>query len=464
MLLIEAASTFDLDRTKIFAEFAQKRAEGNLLVPPTLLSKEARRLHIRQTLREDHQFRLNNRPEGAQEKFDKLAKSPFTFFRGTALLYYRDYAGIDAHLPYVFTIGDVHPENFGVMPNEDGAPVFGIDDFDEAYIAPFSWDVRRGSVGFYIVAKENGLSRKNRDKIVRAFIGGYLEGLKEYARDDREKWHGYRIDTSPGMIKELLEEAQSGRKAFLADLIELDKERFVSSDKIVPHSKYIGKFQEAIDQYRQSKDIDERGRAGHFKVKDVAIKKGSGTASLGLDRFFVLIDGPTDDPGDDIILEIKQARQSALHGLVPDRSNGKKGSNGQRKNSKKAERIVEAHAVHLVGGDPYYGHATIDDISFLVRERSPYKHEIEVDDLSKAELKEYAEICGKVLAQTHARSDQDTGILEGEAEKQILSSINLKVFTEDMVRFAHRAAKRIYKDHQLFQKDHSLGAFNFVTK
>ena len=63
--------------------------------------------------------------------------------------------------------------------------------------------------------------------------------------------------------------------------------------------------------------VDEQGQAGHFKIKDVAVKKGSGTASLGLDRYFVLIDGPTDDPGDAIVLELKQTRQSALHGLVP---------------------------------------------------------------------------------------------------------------------------------------------------
>lgn len=58
-------------------------------------------------------------PEGAQAKFDKLVKSAFVFFRGTALIFYRDYAGMDAHLPQVFTIGDVHPENFGVMPNSN---------------------------------------------------------------------------------------------------------------------------------------------------------------------------------------------------------------------------------------------------------------------------------------------------------------------------------------------------------
>ena len=68
------------------------------------------------------------------------------------------------------------------------------------------------------------------------------------------------------------------------------------------------------------------------------------------------------------------------------------------------------------------------------------------------------------MAQTHARSDEDTGIMEGDAEKRILTSINPDVFVDDMVRFAGFAADRIYKDYEIFQKDHKLGAFEFVKQ
>jgi hypothetical protein len=56
---------------------------------------------------------------------------------------------------------------------------------------------------------------------------------------------------------------------------------------------------------------------------------------------------------------------------------------------------VTAHNIHLVGGDPYYGRVHIDDKPFLVRERSPYKDDIDVDELDKKELKKYADICGR---------------------------------------------------------------------
>jgi uncharacterized protein (DUF2252 family) len=223
----------------------------------------------------------------------------------------------------------------------------------------------------------------------------------------------------------------------------------------VPNSKHVSKFQDIIDTYRKESKIGVEGRAGHFKVKDVAVKKGSGTASLGLDRYFVLIDGVTDDNADDIVLELKQARQSALYGLVPDSAVTSDG---------KAERILKSHDVHLAGGDPYYGHTTTDDQSSIARERSPYKDDIDVDDLRDKELQEYAHIFGTTLAQAHARSDEDTGVMEGNAEEKILSSVNPKVFQADVSRFAEVATDRIYADHKLFKKDHALGAFNFVRK
>lgn len=429
-----------------FHALARRRAAREVLVPPAMLPQEERRLHIRRTLREDHQFRIANRPEGAQAKFDKLAASPFQFFRGTALLYFRDQAGTDAELPIVLAVGDVHPENFGVMPNENGAPFFGINDFDEAHFAPFSWDVKRGAVGFRLATRENGLSKKQRRKIVRSWVNGYWQGLQEFARNSRESQHQFRIDNSPPMIRELLESAQRDRRDFLAKMIDLERERFLITEEIVPHSAHLNEFQRAIDEYCEQNRIEVPRHEGCFRVRDVAIKKGSGTASLGLDRFLVLIAGPSDDSGDDVVLELKQARPSVLTGLAPA---------DRRPRGSEARRIVSAHDVHLAGGDPYYGVTTVEGRSFLVRERSPFKKSIDLDELDFEGTREYARICGYVLSQAHARTDDEAG-------QRILAAVDPDVFADDVVRFARRSVKRVVRDYRLFKKDHALGAFRFA--
>lgn len=441
----------DLDRTDSFAELARRIEDGAVLVPPRLLDGQDRREHVRRTLREDHRHRIRNAPEGARTKFDKLAGSRFSFFRGTALLFYRDMPGLDAHLPVVLCVGDVHPENFGVMPNDAGAPIFGVNDFDEACFAPFSWDLRRGSVGFWLALRELGQKKKHRTRIIRTFLNGYFEGLEQFARDDRETDHQWRIDNSPPLIHDLLESAVEKRREFLGDMVDLETGCFRATDEIVPISGRVAEFGEIVDRYVKENDLGENLRAGHFHVKDVATKKKSGTASLGLDRYFVLVEGPGDGVGDDLVLEFKKARVSALTGLAPQPPDGAVDG--------KADRIVLAHRIQLVGGDPYYGIATIDDDSYMVRERSPVKDDMDLDDLDRDQLEAYADICGQTLAQAHARSDEDTGILEGDAEAAILTSVQREVFIDDVLAWTRETAHRLKRDHAYFKQDLELGAF-----
>lgn len=455
-MIFEGSQVKEQDRTGDFEKYAKRVSKGEILTSPTLLSKEQRRLYIRNTLKEDHTHRVKNKPEEATQKFDKIASSLYKFFRGTSLLFYRDYAGTDSYLPLVFTIGDVHPENFGVMPNENNVPFFGVNDFDEAYYAPFSYDIKRGAVGFYIVCKVRGFKKKSCEKIVKSFVKGYLEGLKSFAKDDRERWHQFRLDNSPKLIKDLIKKSQKSREEFLTEKLDMDKERFRTSDETVPFSKHIEEFQQVIKQYVEDNQIEVNGnKEDFFKVKDVAVKKGSGTASMGLNRYWILINGPTEDKDDNLVLEMKQARNSALTGLV---GAGEKTT----KNTNKAAHIVDAHKIHLAGGDRFYGYATYNEHNYLIRERSPFKEEIDLDDLNKSQMKEYASICGQTLAQTHARSDKDAGIKsKKDAEVAILEAININLFVNDMKCFAKEAARRIEKDYMLFKKDHKQGAFDF---
>ena len=43
----------------------------------------------------------------------------------------------------VWIHGDLHAENFGTYMNSEGVLVFDVNDFDEAYLGHFTWDLRR---------------------------------------------------------------------------------------------------------------------------------------------------------------------------------------------------------------------------------------------------------------------------------------------------------------------------------
>lgn len=442
------------DRFDAYAEIAEARARGVQLVLPRHLEGHDRRLHVRQTLREDHQRRIDERSDGTTEKFEKLASDLFSFFRGTCLLFYRDMAGDDAWMPTVLCLGDVHPENFGVMPSADGVPIFGVNDFDEAAFAPFTWDLKRGATGFLVAAAVEGeLGGKKRRKIATRFVRGYVDGIAEFDQHGTELDHQIRLDTAPPLIRSLIQDALESRDTWLAEEHHDEYRRGfrIDDDELVPVTSRRDEFQEIIDRFVEVNGIDVPARAGDMHVKDVAMRKGAGTASLGLPRYYVLVEGARSDATDDLVIELKRARRSALAGLVPPESGGGEGS---------GDRIAHAQTVQVVRGDVFYGSVEIDGMSFMTRERAPFRDDIDLDELSKREWKDYAEICGRALAHAHSLSDDQTDRVVGDLEPRILDAIgNPALFVDDVVRYAEGAFDRLRRDHEHFRADHELGAF-----
>lgn len=443
-------------RTEPFRRLAMARACGEMVLIPRMLSGNDRRIHVRQTLREDHQTRIARNHDAAEEKFEKLAGSVFSFFRGTALLFYRDLAGEDAWMPTVLAAGDVHPENFGVMPNADNVPIFGINDYDEAYYAPFTWDLKRGAVGFMVAAGEKaGYGRSRQRKIAGCFVHGYVEAIAAYASRSDEEEADLRIDNSPPLVADLIADASStARKHWLrTKYLDAAMGGFRASRKIVPIGSRRDEFQEVVDRFVQSNEVAVPPRAGGMRVKDVAERKGAGTASLGLTRYYLLIEGTEPGGAEDLILELKQARRSAMADLVPP---SRFELDGQ------ADRIAHAQRVQTVNGDVFYGSVEHEGTSFMVRERAPYRDDIDLGDLSKSDWAEYAAICGGVLAHAHALSD-GKGRVDHDIEPAITAAIGIEeLFVDDIVRFADEGAQRVRRDHGLFVEDQELGAFRHV--
>ncbi|WP_187336452.1 DUF2252 domain-containing protein [Novosphingopyxis iocasae] len=440
------------NRREAYERLAERFAAEAAVPLPTFLTGQARREHVRATILEDHVERIDQRAEGTRAKFDALAKSLFAFFRGTALVFYRDMAGTDGAMPEVLLLGDVHPENFGIMPNIDHAPIFSVNDFDEAGYGPFSWDIKRGATGFVIAAREiGGFGDKKRRKIAKAFVKGYAAGMEECARDEIETTHVYRMDNSPPLIARLFENALTDRKSWLKDRYQNEKgEGFRTSDELTPISSRRDEFQKLIDDLAEARGLEPDGLHGSLHVKDVAMRHGQGTASLGLDRYYVLLEGPSEDTTDDWIVEFKRARRSAMDGLVP---------SPRRDFDDEAARIVHGQRVHLPDGDPFYGSVTIDGISFLTRERAPFRDDIDLDDLDYGEWKDYADICGRALARAHARSDE-VGDIDYDVEPAILEAMEPRhVFIDDVTCFACEAAERLRHDHKAYKRDHKRGAF-----
>src|ERR1700674_5027492 len=98
------------------------------------------------------QFNQGRRPDTVQLKFAKLRKNTFSFFRGTAHLFYA-YAPLPPSLsatPVASLTGDVHLENFGAYRGDNGQACFNVNDFDEALLGPVAWDLARFVASLFV--------------------------------------------------------------------------------------------------------------------------------------------------------------------------------------------------------------------------------------------------------------------------------------------------------------------------
>jgi uncharacterized protein (DUF2252 family) len=382
---------------------------------------------VKKCLIADNQAAILSNPAGAKEKFQKLTTSPFVFFRGTAGLFYRDLKGTDEKMPKVLCNGDVHPENFGAIRGADGKTFFGLNDFDECAPAPFTYDLRRGATAFELAARDNGIAKDQREKIVKAFLQGYSDGIQGFVGNDGKGKPQIDQKNAPKVVQKLLEKAdKQKREGFLQARVDLKSGKFLSTSEIKPLPARVPEFKAALEGYAQSLGLPK----GSLKIKDVAAKLESGTASLGTERYYVLVEGKSQKPGDERILEVKEENPAILESYF--------GTDPRAA----AERVVAGEQTQSPGGDPYYGAIKLGGKSFLVRERSPHKAGVDLASLKADDMTDYARACGAALAQAHARSGKSNGLAR---EKDIAHELG-KGLDKQIARFAQDEADRVTGD------------------
>ena len=115
------------------------------------------------------------------EKHKRMRLSPFSFFRGAAVLMASDLATLRDTGITVQLCGDAHVRNLGAYAAPDGRLVFDINDFDETIPGPWEWDVKRLATSLVLAGRESGQSEWRCEESVRAFVWSYRQHLREFA-------------------------------------------------------------------------------------------------------------------------------------------------------------------------------------------------------------------------------------------------------------------------------------------
>src|ERR1700735_4471494 len=114
-------------------------------------------------------------------KWERMAASPFGFFRGAVSVMAADLAVLPHTGIFTQLCGDAHVRNLGAFAAPDGRLVFDINDFDETIRGPFEWDVKRMATSFVLAGRESGHKPTATHQAVAQFVARYCSQMRVFA-------------------------------------------------------------------------------------------------------------------------------------------------------------------------------------------------------------------------------------------------------------------------------------------
>jgi uncharacterized protein (DUF2252 family) len=407
-------------------------------------------------------------PQELAIKMQKMAVNPFAFYRGTAHIFYRDMQTlpssgfVNSSTSAIWLEGDMHMQNLGGLRDSNGNNVFDTTDFDEGYLGPYVWDLRRMAVSILLAAKQNGLSSSDAQDVVRNFLDTYLKKMSDFKGTNDEL--SYRLESSntSGVIKDLIQAtARKSRSSFLNKYTQINSSGnrvFPTTSKLQPvSSSTYSAITTAMSSYITSIPSSKRYSNSYYTLKDIRLKLGSGTGNLGKYRYYLLIQGSSSANDDDVILEMKQETSSvvaiaqatplgsiAVPGLLASSVYG----------NHEGARVTIATKAMLANTDVLVGYTTVNSIPFVLREKSPHSEDFDYTLLTtKTKFLDAMGYAGKIVAKNHAISDQDydASIVSYSVDKQVTDVVtNKSAFKDEIVNFAINYATQVEYDYASF--------------
>lgn len=384
---------------------------------------------------------LRTRPALVAAKYAAMTENDHAFVRGALAVYAFDVTSgplratrYTRELPLVRSIGDAHLENFGTLRHRDGALSLEPNDFDAADQLPFSWDVRRLASSLAVAANTAGLDRAACGAVAEALALGYAHGIARAvdggALDDN-------MVPGPGRGSIVLDdlfaraEKDARKREELDELTVLDGNvrRFKRGrplpdepDELVDLPPFVMRAIPTLILDASATLIDPPDIV-ELTVHDMVRRYGAGVGSLPRIRWLALLRGPSDDPSDDVIVELKEVFESNVGSPLPP---------GARYASV-AARVLDGRAAWSTpDADPLWSAASAFGFTFQMRTESEAHKSLRVSRLTGAlatveALADLARRLGVRLAHVHATSTAS----ERAPANSIADAIR------DVVGFAH---------------------------
>ena len=361
-------------------------------------------------------------------RYGRMVESPFSFYRGGALIMASDLSRTPNSGLYVQLCGDAHMSNFGIFATPERRLVFDVNDFDETHPGPFEWDVKRLAASLAVAGRDNGFGTKKRRMIVLAAAAAYREAMAVFAAehnlavwythldmDELVRLVGTELDSaSKAKAKATMDKAR-GRDSLqalakLTTVVDGGARILSQPPLLVPLEELwgqdaavdaYGNLRELVRSYSRTLQSHRRHLLEEFELVQVA-RKVVGVGSVGTRAWILLFQGI--DGGDPLFLQAKEAQESVLSGYVKStrfRNQGQRVVTGQH--------LMQASSDIFLGWQRAEGPDGIER-DYYLRQLRDGKGSVIVEEMVPDSMRLYAQICGQTLARAHARSGDRVAI------------------------------------------------------
>jgi uncharacterized protein (DUF2252 family) len=359
-------------------------------------------------------------------RYGRMLISPFTFYRGAALIMAADLAATPVSGVTVQLCGDAHLSNFGLFGTPERQILFDINDFDETLPGPWEWDVKRLAASFEIMGRDRGFSPADRRAVVMAGAGEYRDRMRRAAgMGSLDAWYEHfeagmllklvrkeirvkRVGRGEGRaVQEMVAKARTRDStrvlARRADEVEGELRIVADPPIIIPIEDLIQPgtewenpaplIKKLLSSYRRT-----LGRQHHpleeYQYVHAAYKM-VGVGSVGTRCYIMLLLGR--DQNDPLFLQVKEAQPSVLERFL-----------GKSTYSHHGERVVAGQRLMQAATDIFLGWQAIRGLDgvtrdYYVRQFHDWKGSADVDTLLVPGASLYSRLCGATLARAHAR-------------------------------------------------------------
>ena len=364
-------------------------------------------------------------PELVPIRYGRMLVSPFTFYRGAALIMASDLAATPRAGVAVQLCGDAHLSNFGIFGTPERSMMFDVNDFDETHPGPWEWDVKRLAVSLVAAGRDRGFSAKQRGAAVLAAVAAYRTAMREFAaKTNLEVWYAHLdVEKTVAQYASEFSAAQVAKteagiaKARTKDSLQafgklthlVDGEPRIISDPplIVPIEELVegGSWQDLeqelrglFREYRRTLTTDRRRLLEQYELTHIA-RKVVGVGSVGTRAWIALFLGR--DDSDPLFLQVKEADASVLEAFL-----------GASEYSNSGQRVVAGQRLMQSASDMFLGWKRVtagnsldgQQHDYYVRQLHDWKGSADIETMKPGGMVVYSRLCAWTLARAHARS------------------------------------------------------------